>query len=525
MATYNRQSILASFGNLPVAPAGRTIHPVDADSPNVNAGELFIESNGVTIGLADIPTASDIKIGIGVGPVNGPASEIRYVAGEDINLCDSNIKARVSPPVCGSPQVVDVFFNGCINCKETYSFAVNLDDSYVRSHELCNGTTPYIFTQTAECCADCDDCNTTANCADLVCKFVDQINGKSQKDPSKITRFLHSDMTKQYQPFGATRLFLTKNDLTPNTTRTFCLDPTSTPCENCGDILGITGISLNGVVTPFQGTTLANNTAVSKHSHIKSIVSQINKALEPLGGHAFYKHGIGKCCSYTIEINSCVNTILLVTAAGTLAPCDESNPFTTFNIDSVCQGCGVTPDTVSPTCGLRIFVDPVEVPCDCAYPPNLPAPNYYGRTVDVQAVGDAWECQSFFTNESSAQILPEGFGYFWQDLAHYGQHRGGSGRDFRYNNKHRGDIGLPDDSSRAKNAAKGVLCEETYCVYNLNVTTTKKRFFNNALTNTNTDLDYVLIPQADTVTKLSWEPILTALQLRGVCQPGSVVCP
>ena len=63
MATYNRQSILASFGNLPVAPAGRTIHPVDADSPNVNAGELFIESNGVTIGLADIPTASDIKIG------------------------------------------------------------------------------------------------------------------------------------------------------------------------------------------------------------------------------------------------------------------------------------------------------------------------------------------------------------------------------------------------------------------------------------------------------------------------------
>lgn len=525
MASFNRQSILATFGNLPVAAAGRTLFPSNSDSPNVAAGELFVESNGVTIGLADIPTATNIKIGVGIGPVNGAATDVRYVASEDINLCDSTIKARVTPPVCGTPQVMDVYLNGCIECKESYAISINLDDSWVRSNFQTNERVPYVFQVSADCCDGCDGCPSSPNLQDLACKFVDKINGKVNIDPSMITRFTWANLKDNYQPFGASRLFLTKNDLTANTTRTFCLDPTSTACENCGDLTGITGISIDGVVTTFQGTTMANNPNVSKHSHVKSIVKQIHAAVDLVGGSAFLRHGLGKCCSYTIEVNSCANTILLVTNAGTLAPCAETNPFTTFTRDSVCIGCGVTAATIAPTVAFRVYVDPVEVPCDCTYPPNLPAPNYYGRTVDIQAVGDSWECEQFFTNESTAQVLPEGFGYFWQDMAHYGQHRGGKGRDFRYNNLHRGKIGLPDEYSRALNAAKSVFCDTQYCVYNMNVTVEKKRHWSNATHNINTDLDYMLIPTADTVTKLSWEPILAALQARGICQPGSVVCP
>lgn len=524
MATYNRQSVLASFGNLPVAAAGRVLFPVNSSSPNVNAGEIFIESNGVTIGLADIPTATNIKIGIGMGPVNGAATDIRYVAGEEINLCEATIKARTTTPVCGAPQVQDVFINGCINCNEGYSFTINLDDSYVRSNFSMNEKLSYNYTAVASCCDTCGTCNQSGSCDDLVCKFVDQINNRVQTDPTKLTRFVYADMKHQYQPFGAAKLYLQKNNGGANTTRVFCLDPTSTPCENCANLTGITGISIDGVVTPFQVTTMANDNTVSKPSHVKSIVDQINAVLDPLGGHAFYKHGVGKCCSYTIEINSCVNDILLTTSVGTLAACDESNPFTTFTRDNVCRGCNVPASSIAPTCGFRVYTHPLELHCPCDLPPNFNTPNYYGRTIDVQPAGDGWDCEMFFTNESSTQVIPEGLGYYWKDKAYLGNHRGGAGRDFRYNNVHRGRFHLPDDTSRATNAAKGIICDESYCVYNLLTTASQNRFFNNANVNVNTDVDWLLIPSGDIATHASWEPILAALQSRGVCQAGAVNC-
>lgn len=527
MATYNRQSVLASFGNLAVAAAGREIYPVDSDFPNVASGEIFIESGGFTIDVGDIPTAQNIKIGVGVGPKNGNATSVRYLGGEDINLCNSTIAPRVTSPVCGTEQSMDFFFAGCIDCGEALSIAINLDDSYVRSNFSENEKISYNFTSVPSCCDTCASCENSADIDSLICDLVDKINRRTQLDPTKLTRFVHSGAAQQYQPFTASKLYLTTLLGSNNTTRIFCLEPSDDGCTTCGNLVGIKGISIDGAETYFNGTLDPNDNTISHHEHIKSIVKQINKALDSTGGHAAVKHGVGKCCNYTIEINSCADNILLLTndgEGGTLSPCESTNPFTTQTLESVCRGCGVEPNTVSPLGGIRIHVDPLELHCPCDLPPLFNTPNYYGRTVTVEAVGNNWKCHSFFTNESTAQVLPEGLGYYWKDKAYLGNHRGGAGRDFRYNNVYRGRFNYPDQFSRATNAASGIQCDESYCVYNMLITDPQQRFFNNATYNVNTSVDWLLIPSGDSVTKASWEPILAALQARSICQAGDINC-
>jgi hypothetical protein len=526
MGGFNRQSVLTSFGNYVVAAAGRTVFPDDSEFPNAKAGEILVMSNGVTIGAGSIPTATNISIAFGVGPVGGNATSLRYLAGEEINLCDSSIKPRVTVPACGTPQVVDTFLTGCFTPNDQYTLAINLDDSYVRSHYQENEKPSYVYSVSSDACSSCNDCDASVSCTDMVCKIVDAINGKHQEDPTKITRFIRADLTKQYQPFRAARLFLETTLGAPETTREFCLTPTDSACVDCSVLTGIIGVTIEDTDYDFTGTTLVGNTAITLPSQIKQVVAELNRVLEPIGGSAFLKQSIGKCCDISIEVNSCADIIELRTANAEepIVACASTNPFTDIDIAAVCKSCTDEGTTITPTCGFRVFVDPVEVPCDCTYPPNLPAPNYYGRTVDIQPVGDGWGCQSFYTKVSTDQVLPEGFGYFWQDLAHYGQTRGGSGRDFRYNNIHRGNIGLPDASSRSTNAANGIVCDETYCVYNLVTTTMKNRFFNNAGVNVNQDIDYVLIPSGDSTTKTSWETMLTALQARGICNAGTITC-
>lgn len=521
MATYNRYTYLATIGDLPVKEAGQpVILPGDTnDVWNVLAGELVVwdKQRNITLGVDEIATSKHISIGVGQGSPGELATDILHIAGEDFNLCKGEICTNVTKPSCGCPQVVDVFFD-CTKCNDVYTIALHLDDSRIRSQYGFNEKAEYVFSIPTECCT-CDDCDPEHNCEEVACAFVDAINGKVQRDPSKITYFQKANLADQYQPFTASRIF--NKD---NSRKIFCISPSDTECKDCAHLPGITGIIVDGVQTDFTFTTKPGDTSVTLHGQMERVVSQANKAIEAVGGGAYLTPGDRACCPYNITVNTCADSVQFIVDGAPVDPCEEYNPFTAQIKESVCKGCGASPEEVNLNCGFSILVDPLDVPCDCKFPPNMAVPNYYGRTIEPAFAGDGWVCHNHYWTEAQEQKLPAGYGYFWQDKAHYGQHNGGTARDWRYSNRRVGRIGLPDAHSRASNAANLIKCDETYCVYNITSTDRDHEWFNNAVRHYNTDVSYVLVPEKDTQTKSTWEPILAALQARGICCPGDIAC-
>lgn len=538
MATYNRTDFIATCGNFEVKKGKEKLWTCDGagncSGPlNLFVGEpaVFNPRTGITYDIADLPSATYIAFGVGVGNSNHAgalATDIQYIFGsqQDQEACDLKMKATVKPPCCGIPQIVDVFFD-CVVCDKQYSLEVLLDDSLVRSRYNQNERAKYIYTVGTSCC-NCKDCDPETNCDEVACKLVDAINGKVQKDPTKITRFTKANLANQYQPFSASRLFLQDKEGNPETSHVFCLGLENTKCKKCAVLPAITGFQVDDVDYAFEYTTATepvDGKLVTYPEQIKRVVCSINRILEDVGGSAKLQRGIGRCCPYSIEVNTCGVAPKLLVDGKPLDPKLSRNPFSTKQIEQICKGCGITPEKIKLGCGIRLFVDPIEVPCHCAYPPHLASPNMYVRNIEAQFVGEGWVCNNFHSFTSQKSERPEGFGYYWQDQAVHRQYKGGPGRNFRYSNNTRGKVvALPDESSNFTNAAKGIKCEETYCAYNLVIQKSKKGFFNNALTWTNCNIVYLLIPDSDDKTLPSIVSWLAAFQKIGICIPGNLIC-
>lgn len=525
MSSHNRLTYLATLGDFPVKAGGEAVIIPNTsgtdDVYNVKTGEIVVwnPKTNLSLSLGDVATAPVIAVAVGIGTPNHLASDLVHIGGEQFNMCKTNISAEVTSPKNGVPQVVDIFFD-CTKCNDVYTIALHLDDTRVRSQYGYNEKAEYVFSVPTECC-NCDDCDPTHNCEEVACALVDLINGNVQKDPSKITYFQKNDMSKQYQPFTATRLF---NGV--DKSREYCFNASDTTCEECAELSGITGITVGGDTYPITFATKPGDPTVTLPSQLTRVVNEVNRIFKAndIGGSAVLTHSLHKCSPYSIEINSCEDNIFFETAGGQVGFCNAHNPFSAQDLKKICTGCGVEQAQVNLNCGIRIIVDPLQVPCDCKYPPNIAAPNTYTRTVEPAFVEGGWTCNNHYWKVRQEQELPEGYGYYWQDQAHYGNHNGGSGGDWRYSNRRVGRIGLPDDASRASNAVNNIVCDSTYCVYNITVDKHLNTKHNNQSRFYNSNLAYLLIPQSHAVTKSSWEQYLTALQARGVCAPGDIEC-
>lgn len=501
MSSFNRLSYLATSGNRVVKAAGEQVY-LSTGALNVFAGELvvFNPKTNLTVAAVDVLTQERVSVAVGVGTTGHLATSLRYLAGEEFDLCSAKISADVSRPQCAVPQVKDVFFD-CTKCDETYTLEIGLDDSLVRSRYNVNERAKYIYTASTEC-GGCDDCETTVECSVVRDSLVNQINLKFSDDPTKLVYFQRRNPELLYQPFRALPLYDAANSL-----KEYCFSVDDDTCENCTIITdGIGGISINGDVTTFVGTLVGTDT---QKGQLPAVIKQINEALEAAGvGRAHLTTGLHDCCGSCLQISSSATILLLNNAGGTIAPSTQSNPFTTAG--------------TSLTCGFRLVVDPVTVDCLCDWPANLPVPNYYGRTITVDKIATSgWVKDNFEVFDAQEQELPEGFGYFYQDRERY-QHNGGSGRDWRYSNRRVGIMGLPDSASRDSNTT--ISCTEVYCIYNILSTATKTLRFNNAFSVSNTDASWVLIPSADTVTRTSWETYLSELNKNGLCITAEVSC-
>lgn len=522
MSTFNKTSFLATFGDLPIKAAGLDVF-TDNGEINGLAGEILVfnPKTRKTLDAAAIATASKVSVAVGLGKEGHMAQELRYIAGEQYDLCDFKFKSRVTRPSCGIPQVYDVYFDK-MEPGKTYTMEVLLDDSWVRSNMGQNEKAKYIFQITTPK-GDCADCDPTIECAKGACLFVDKINGSVQTDPTKIVHFVNHDPLKQYQPFRASQLFLTTENGDTETSRSWCLNVTGTACEDCKHVTGIDGIRIDGVDTPFTYTTDPTDASFTLIGQLDRVLKLLNEALASKGGSARLKKGVGSCCPYEIEINSCVDDIFLLSEGSPVSPTLSLNPFQSKDVTVLCQTCVDESATLTATCGFRLFVDPVEIECGCQYPDNLPAPNIFTRSIEVQKVGD-WDCTGFYTQEVCSITPPEGFGYFYEQKALKEQSNGGKGGDWRNSTRFTGKYPMPDKHSRFTNASSNIDCEESYCVYNLVGTKVTNGFFNNSRTYGNVSVNYILVPKADSTTIPDWEAILAALQARGICNIADINC-
>ena len=525
MSSVNFVRYLVTDGDLPVngskAPGDSVFTTGSVGSPyNVLSGELVVfdpKTKGV-LGPADIATASKIAVAVGVGPKGQIAEDLRFIGGKSVNLCDFQMRAHVAGPNCGTPQEVDFFVSSAL-CGGSKSIVVYLDDYVVRSYYQYNEQAKYTFTAEVPC--DCGECTPKEVCNEWVCRIVDQINGGFKPDPSKVSYFQNrKPLADAYQPFYAVKLYNEANSL-----KTFCITPNPSPCDGCIDIGSIRGIEINGNQTLFDYTTVPGDDTRTFLGQLKRVLALIREALKPVGGDAYITKGINDCCSQAIKISVCNGTTVNLLGGdpiGPIAPCDEENTFSTVDLEQYCKSCGTTVTPVDFPCGFRIVVDPVEVECLCDLPPDQ-IPNYYGRTVRIQPVGENWGCELVYTREAQSQVLPENFGFFWKDRERW--QSTGAGLDYRYTDSYRGKRGFfPIRGSKILSTT--VDCNEMYCVYALELTQGRVNGFpHNAYKRFQASWNFVLIPYGDNTTKASWEQYLNAMYQRGLCNAPNLTCP
>lgn len=516
MATPNKYSFLATQRNQPLVPKGQAVFNADSDYPyNVMTGQpvLFDSRTNTTLEPADLATTTSdyISFAVGVGKKGQLATELRTLTGSlEESLCNFQMKGKGTGPSCAVPQIVDLFFD-CVDVDEAYTLQVNLDDALVRSRYQMNEPATYLFSAQTEPAGDCEGCNPERSCEEIVCKLVDQINGNFAPD---FNRFARRSSKNRYQPFRASRLF---NH--PQGIQRFCIPARVSDCGevtygNLYQIEVFTGDVVQIMPNPTESYVPLGS--------IEMFVSKLDKYLAQKGGSATLTTPVGdnSGCGLVIEVSVCeAEVIAFVSGSDDISSCEEFNPFVTVQKDPTCKDCSSTATEQTFTCGIRLLVDSIDVECDCDLPVDI-LPNYFGRTVSVDFVGDNWNHTHSVVSQE--QVLPEGLGLFYQNRARY-QHNGGWGRDFRNSDRYVGRTTKRlDDHSRASNI--GVDCAETYCVYDLQIEHTNTNFHSNKQVFSNTTWSTLLVPSTDTVTRTAIESVLLELQKKGICNGPVITC-
>lgn len=527
MSSFNNIRFLVANQDYPLKASGVSIDICPGGGCpggcryNASPGEilLFDMDTRLTINAAQIATTNRVAIAQAIGK-NGCASDLKFLFHDNFNFCEHGFDVNIASPYCGQQQILDVYLPTCTSTNKTLGFGVWLDDSFVRATNGYNNKLLYNWV-VDNYKSGCTNCNDVVVCDELICKLVDLINSTYQPDPLKVAHHgLLNNLCTRYQPIRAARLY-------PGigTVMNWSLTLSGAGCVECAYLPGITGININGVVTNFNFTVDPSDPTRSLVSQIDRIVYLINEALKPIGGHAVRLKGLGNCCAHQIQINSCQTNIQLVTQAGNIGPTSIANVAQTAPPTVICRDCAAVPPATNLTCGIRLFVDMVEVPCgecgDVWRSINLPPPNTYIRTIEPSLLGDDVGSDALYVFNVQSPINPEGFGYYYQHKQRY-ETNGGPGRDFRYSNATFGDLQLPDEGSRDSHL--DVICPNQYCIYDFEIHYSKVGHHNNALRYHNTSLGRVLIKNTNATLIPQWEAVLAAFQARGVCNSIQLNC-
>ncbi len=516
-----RENIVVAKNNYPLYPADQDVFDSTSGRPLVVPGQLVIYDPKTLKSLGPgITVATNDRIVVGVGfdkDGSGMSSTIRKVFGDQ--LWGWEVQAATAEPSrCGTPQITDLLFK-CPVPGETYSFNVQVEDDRTQNEYPYNRPATYTFSYTAPHEGACEDCDFSLNCSTIVCGLIDSVRGKAGstsalKQSVFVKRSLRRDQTQDL-PFHVVRLF--------NQSKTYCLNPITDACQDCLWVDAITGFTYTDENSVLQNVTFTNTVDPTDNTRtiqgqLQSVTSQINARLGA-NGHAVTTKGAGTCCTVSLEVNTCFTDFTLLGAgAVVIVPCSNVNPFDPITVENACTNCTPANSTVTYDCGIRIIAKPVDLECNCQFPPNTPK-GYLGRVMRVEPIG-GFGLGQFYVAEVQKATLPENTGYEWQNRE-YASAVGGSGRGHNPFNDHVGRIGLPLAGDRANSVS--AKCNEAYCSYAIE----------HAIPNTDTGVhgrhtaargrSVILIPGSDAVTRAEFEAIINPYLTSSNCPIKAVI--
>lgn len=518
MATSSPQVLerhIVAKGNYPMVPRDQKLFncPVGRNGEqlqfNVSPGQLvaYVVESGklpVTIDATDIPNVSgDLYIGVGYDSTgDGLADDVRLIAGEYLSKCQVE-DAELGKPSCGSPAIKGTTID-CVNCEDTYTVKVTIDDNRSRSWGPFNKTGAEFIGTYKPDCSTCDDCPVDVNCKEIICGLVDSLNGE-------LDLKLNGKRYPDWKGSGMPRPY--KAVVVHENWNTYCIQPDAGDCEDCNKFDAITGATINGNPVTLTGNLDPSDNSKTLIPQLKNIAFQIETAMEKEfgrnAGFAFVSQGITSCCPIQLHVVTCDDEFAL---AG-LTPCpDVINPadFLTFPGKADCADCtGAVPTPYTASCALAVFVDPAKPDCGDCY---LDRPwTWYGVNLDVEIIRDAFDygpiAKPFTIMEATS---PRNFGSQIQWFEYkFGIGPAGRGRRHRASNYRRGHFDKFDDTSRIKKAVTAK-CEALYCTYFLEHTRHQRSEFGPH----NTNYDFrsgIHVNSDDTVTLTAWETFFNAL--------------
>jgi hypothetical protein len=515
MSSFYRYTNLTTKGNLGLVPAGQdVISPVDGQmyTPFENGRPILYDpKTNKTIGVGGIATAKKIRFGVGYNPNGGLlATEIRHLGSPDIDLCRTSLKVNVQAPQCPVPQIIDFEFD-CTFTGKDYMVQFDIDDFMTRSYFAEGQFGPLLYNLRTDV-TGCDTCSEEENCEKLACQLAAKVNGdwiKNYPGTSKL------GLNSARPNHGIKVVMKYTNNISFTLAESAVENTCGTGCAVKGlksiDATGIDPLVLQNVVDP----SAPEQTLVEQ---LQSVVDQIDVWLTGKGSAALKQID---CCSYSIEINSCLTGFVLTyhddaTTSGTSTPA-----FVAFTPSEPCVGCEGDTE-VTYTCGVRVYVYPLDLPCNCKYPDGNP-PSYYGRTVKITAWGDGWDNTSYRVVPVQSQKVPLGTGYQVQQQEKK-QSVGGQGFDYSpgmsYSN---GNLPLPLNSSAAVQAINAV-CEDLYCIWSVVTEEHTPGQAHARLVHNSQTLNFINVPREDLNDVEDVQAVMEALDARGFCSEIDYEC-
>jgi len=496
MKSFNRVNVLATKGNLAVKTAGETVYT--KYGVNAKEGEVLVfnPKTNKTLGVGDLATASHISVAVGVKERGKMA--LKHVSGSRFNLKNSKFTVTATTPSCGCPQVIDIF-PSCLECGETYSINVRLDDYLVRSRFDFNEQLNYVFTERIKC-TDCDDCTEEADAVAWLSAIRDKINDKSRTALEDQVLPRVGFNAEQYRPFKASLLY--------DNTFTYTLPLGDDDCEQCSNFAAVAGALVDGKTFQFVNTVDPSDNTQTLVEQKQALEDQLNEALDGTGGSAYITTSDLACCPFKIEINTCDSSFELHDENGAEITPDggaATNPLTAYTKEGAYNSCSNNDTSITPTVGLRIFVDPIDwaVEGDGLIDTNEVIPNIFIRRADVEQLGYGWDKASLHVREVCKPQNIHGQGLYWLDKERKMNHTGGSGNNHRYSSRNIGRNNIPDKYSKVRNLITN--SKETYCVYNWLQDFEGRAQGSNIRSVAQDNLTWLLVPQKDTTTQTSLE--------------------
>lgn len=468
MAIKDIEKHIVAQGNYALATAGQQLFTRAGNrlQYNVSPGQIVAYTinrdgttttvTGATLAVGDIPR---LRIGVGYSSKgNGVVDAIRHLGIEHVNGCMLDA-ARTSSPKCGSPEVIDFYFD-CTECDKTYSLMVKVDDNQTRSFAKWNkSAAEFVGSIVTDCAKGCTDCAPEANCNEVACKLADALDWELEL---KVGDRWYPDWKGKGlpRPYHVTKLH--------DTTHIFCLDPQ-------GDnsyIAGIDEITVNSVPIVLKGTLDPANSARTLRGQIQGIADQINQAFKDQYGErahigsAYVTGSYSQACNIQLHVNTCDDSFEIRDYnSAPLVPISY-NPFehyATPDTSTFCQDCDTPPSPPAAyNCGIRVIMEPITGLCDCFIEQPLA---FYGRKGDIVPYGEGWKNKPWKVVKVQEMELPAGFGSAIQYLELTTLPEG-TGRQYNRSNNMRGWLSLPDSTSRVRKAVTAD-CGSDYCSWYL----------------------------------------------------------